>query len=543
MQGMGRLLRMAAAALACANALALVPCARASAPAPLPPDFFGVNLNRVLFDDHDPAHTAPLAAARAVGITRGRIDFPWGAVQPNGPDSADYRWTDAAVAALAAQGIQAAPMLGYSAGWAASSQGDDKTPPRRLSDYSRFAMLMVRRYGPGGSFWQARPDLPYLPVGRWEVWNEPNLPPAFWKTGRDPALYGRLYLAARAVIRAVDPRARVIVGGLHSSDIAFVTDMYRADPGLHGNVDGLGIHPYATTVQVVLAAVRGFRAALDAAGEASVPMEVTEVGWQREGNTNLTVSEQTRAGYLASVVDILARSDCGIDALEPYAWETGERDPANGEDWYGIWSPSAGLLPTGQAYAATIARYSNAAARAAARSSQLLRICHPPKLHLTMRTRGRLLGIRAKEIKHPHLVVKVSGRRLTTRSARRSSHARGYSYFALVRSATRVAVQATARGFATYRATFKIVRHGRSFRLKRVRARHPAPNVPVPDQPPDDPSAPVAGQPSGSPPPHSDDPPCALPAATSASGTVLPTLPAPTAPVAACSQPGVNLTG
>ena len=154
--------------------LALVPCARASAPAPLPPDFFGLNLNRVLFDDHDPGHTVPLAAARAVGITRGRIDFPWGAVQPNGPDSADYRWTDAAVAALAAQGIQAAPMLGYSAGWAASSQGDDKTPPRRLSDYSHFATLMVRRYGPGGSFWQARPDLPYLPVGRWEVWNEPT---------------------------------------------------------------------------------------------------------------------------------------------------------------------------------------------------------------------------------------------------------------------------------------------------------------------------------------------------------------------------------
>src|SRR5581483_7769327 len=270
---MRRLLRMAVAALACACAVVLVPCARASAPAPLPPDFFGVNLNRVLFDDADPAHTAPLAAARAAGITRGRIDFPWGAVQPNGPDSVDYRWTDAAVGALAAQGIRAAPMLGYSAGWAATTQGSDKTPPRRLSEYSRFAMLMVRRYGPGGSFWQGRPDVPYLPVGRWEVWNEPNLPQAFWRSGRNPALYARLYLGARTAIRAIDPQARVIVGGLHSGDIGFVTDMYRADPELHGNVDGLGIHPYASTVQGVMAAVRGFRAALDATGESSVPME------------------------------------------------------------------------------------------------------------------------------------------------------------------------------------------------------------------------------------------------------------------------------
>jgi hypothetical protein len=536
---------MAVAPLACVFALAMAPCAQAATQPPLPADFFGVNLNRVLFDDHDPAHAAPLAAARAAGITRGRIDFPWGAVQPNGPDSTDYRWTDAAVAALAAQGIQAAPMLGYSAGWAASTQGDDKTPPRRLSDYSRFAMLMVTRYGPGGSFWQSRPDLPYLPVRRWEAWNEPNLPQAFWKSGRNPGLYARLYLAARTAIRAIDPQARVIVGGLHSGDIAFVTDMYRADPELHGNVDGLGIHPYASTVQGVLAAVRGFRAALDAAGESSVPMEVTELGWQREGNGNLVVSEDTRATYMASVADMLARSDCDIDAFEPYAWETAERDPANGEDWYGIWSPGVGLLPTGSAYAATVARYSDAAARDAARSSRLLRICHPPTLRLALRTRGRLLGIRVKGTKRAHLLVQVAGRRLTARGAGRRSHARarGYAYFALVRSASSVSVRVTARGFATYSATFKVIRHGHGFRLKRLRPRHPASDAPVPDQPPDDAPAPGADQPPAAPPPHSDNPPCPLPPVTPGSSVSLPTLPNPTAPTGACSEPAAQPAG
>jgi hypothetical protein len=534
---------MAMSPLACVCALAITPFAHAAEQPPPPADFFGVNVNRVLFDDQDPAHTAPLSAARAAGIARGRIDFPWGAVQPSGPDSADYRWTDAAVAALATQGIQAAPMLGYSADWAASSQGDDKTPPRRLSDYTRFAMLMARRYGPAGSFWQARPDLPYLPVRRWEVWNEPNLPQAFWKSGRNPGLYARLYLAARTAIKAIDPQARVIVGGLYSGDIAFVTDMYQADPELHGNVDGLGIHPYASTVQGVIAAVRGFRAALDAAGETGVPMEVTELGWQREGHTDLTVSEATRAGYMASVADMLARSDCDIDAFEPYAWETAERDPANGEDWYGIWSPGAGLLPTGAAYAATIARYSDAAARAAARSSRLLRVCHPPELRLALRPRGRLLGIRVKSTRRAHVLVEVAGRRLTAHGAGRRPHARSYAYFTLDPSATSVLVRVSARGFATYSATFKIIRRGHGFRLKRLRVRRPAWNAPVADQPPDDPSGPVANQPSGAPPPHSDDPPCPLPTAAPGSGAALPALPGQSGTAAACSSPAAGLIG
>jgi hypothetical protein len=500
--------RTALASLLAAAALPLLLCAPARAAAPLPPGFFGVNLNRVLFDDPDPSHAAPLEAAKAAGITHGRIDLPWDAVQPGGPSSVDYKWTDQAIGSLAARGIEPAPMLGYSARWAAAGRGNDKTPPSNIGDYAQFARLMVGRYGPGGAFWQKRPDLPYLPVRRWEVWNEPNLPRAFWQSGRDPGLYAHMYLATRTAIKAIDPAAKVIVGGLYSSDIAFTTDMYRLHPELRGNVDGLGIHPYAPTVRGVVSAVRGFRAALDAQGQTGVPMEVTELGWQRQGHTELTLDEAQRASSMAAVTDILARSDCGIDAVEPYTWETAERNPDDGEDWYGMWSPSQGLLPTGQAYASAVARYSDATSRAAARSSQLLHICHPPKLHVSVRPRGSQLGVQVRAAQPAHITVRLAARSGPARLAHRLGRTRGYSYFPLLRSIRRVTVRVTAHGFSTYRAAFSVVHRGRRVRLRLVKQPRPHRPQTSPGSPGPVP-APTPDQQSPNPqPPHSDDPPC-----------------------------------
>jgi Glycosyl hydrolase catalytic core len=429
----------------------LCACA-ARAEAPLPADYFGMNLNRVLFDDPTPGHPAPLAAARAAGVTHGRIDFPWDAVQPRGPLGHSYDWTDKAVTALANQGIVATPMLGYSAPWAATQPGNPKAPPRNLGDYVAFAQLMVRRYGPGGSFWTSHPKVPYLPVHRWEIWNEPNLPQVFWQTGSDPDEYARMYIGARAAIKAVDPTAMVIVAGMNSDDPGFVTQMYASHPELRGQVDGLGIHPYASTVQGVLDSVRTFRAELDAQGETSVPMEVTEVGWQRHGSTNLTIDGSQRAAYMAEVANILARSDCNIDAFEPYTWETAEQDPANGEDWFGMWSPTQGLLPTGQAYANTVAQYATPEVRASARASMLIRVCHPLPAPLSVRvqTRGHSLRLQVragtKGVRSAVVVVQMVGRN-RRRTVRLITGSGGYARYRLTRTIKRVSVVAAASGF------------------------------------------------------------------------------------------------
>ncbi len=431
-----------------------------------------MNVNRVLFDDPTPLHTVPLAVARYAGATHGRIDFPWDTVQPHGPADHNYSWTDKAVTALVSQGITPTPMLGYSAPWAAYLPGNTKSPPRDIAQYAAFAQLMVQRYSPQGTFWKKHPGLPYLPVTRWEVWNEPNLPRMFWQTGRGPEAYARMYIATRAAIKTIDPAAKVIIGGMNSEDIGFVADMYSSHPELRGQVDGVGIHPYGSTVQAVLEAVRGFRMVLDAEGGANVPMEVTEVGWQRHGNTNLTVDQATRAADMSNVTYALARSDCGIDAFEPYSWETSEKDPSNGEDWYGMWSPTEGLLPAGQAYASATAYFASPAMQAAARSELQLRICHPlaSPLRVRVQTRGSRLRLQVragdKGVKKAIVAMRVIGKK-RQRVVVLVTGRHGFVYYRPTRTIRRVSITAAAIGYALSRTVRHSVAHATSHKLPR----------------------------------------------------------------------------
>jgi hypothetical protein len=88
------------------------------------------------------------------------------------------------------------------------------TPPKTDAErvrFGEFAAAAVGRYGPDGSFWAAC-GCPTLPVTVWEVWNEPNLAP-FWDFP-DPAAYGALLEETASAIRAADPDARVLFGGL-----------------------------------------------------------------------------------------------------------------------------------------------------------------------------------------------------------------------------------------------------------------------------------------------------------------------------------------
>jgi hypothetical protein len=88
------------------------------------------------------------------------------------------------------------------------------TPPKTDTErirFGEFAAAAVGRYGPDGSFWPEC-GCPKLPAAVWEVWNEPNLAP-FWDFP-DPAEYGALLEETGSAIRAADPGARVLFGGL-----------------------------------------------------------------------------------------------------------------------------------------------------------------------------------------------------------------------------------------------------------------------------------------------------------------------------------------
>jgi hypothetical protein len=226
-----------------------------------------------------------------------------------------------------------------------------------VQDYADYAAALAGRYGRGGQFWRARPALPEFPVTSYEIWNEPNSA-LFWHPQDSAAeRYADLYLAARGAIRGVDPAAHVVVGGIAlentdvTSETQFVERMYRHRPDLVDNVDAVGFHPYAATVDAVYSKLRDFRATLRRVGAPSVPLELSEVGW-----TTTKTPEADRAAALSRIAEELPRSDCDVERILPHTWISGEYNPSNPEHWFGIYNRDATPKPSGSAYLGAVGR-------------------------------------------------------------------------------------------------------------------------------------------------------------------------------------------
>ena len=330
---------------------------RAALPAPTT-QVFGINVNRVFNDlTYTQAQIdAQLAAVKATGATVARSDAFWEAAEPHAPvnGSHQYDWSfdDRVAGSLAAHGLTWLPIIDYTAPWAQSVSGQDHSPPRSFADYAAYAGAFAARYGSGGAFWSAHPGVAPAPVTAIEIWNEPDNP-EFWVPGPDAAAYARLYLEARAAIDAADPSIRVLVGGLTNASV-FLPAMARADPQLRGHVDGVAVHPYGNPA-VVLARVRGARAALASAGMGAVPLYVTEFGWttQPPGAINYAPASR-RPADIEGVLQALGHLDCGLAATLLYTWVTPERDATDGGDWYGIANPAdpSAATPDTQAFTA-----------------------------------------------------------------------------------------------------------------------------------------------------------------------------------------------
>lgn len=276
-----------------------------------------------------PAYDPQLAAMAGDGIQVVRSDAPWYLIEPHAPGAAGPVWqawqTDNWVADLAYRHLTWEPIIDYSAPWTTQPGCQATCAPASYADYATFAQFVAARYGPGGSFWSLHPNLPYLPVRTFEIWNEED-GSYFWWPGPDAATYDQLYAMARTAIRAVDPSAQVIVGGLTdalpkpgaSLDYAgwFVTWMLYADPALKGNIDGFGLHPYGADAGAVEQMVATFRHEIDGLGFQANPIDITEFGW----TTGDATRESWRAQQMSAVARAVGKSNCGIGLLAPYDW-------------------------------------------------------------------------------------------------------------------------------------------------------------------------------------------------------------------------------
>ena len=292
----------------------------------------------------------------ASGVESVRVPVSWSAMQPYAgaadvPPSerlrfrdargvpTDFSALDAVVGTAAARRLELLPVALSTPDWAARRAGDPTSPPRVPATFGRFLAALADRYGPRGSFWTERPDLPRVPVRAWQVWNEPNLT-RYWSRQPFARSYVKLLRAADRALHAADPRAKLVLAGLPNVSWRALRAIYKA--GGRGHFDAVALHPYTRRPADVLRLVRLARAVMRARHDGGLPIWVTELSWPAAKGkvprpAGFEVSERGQAAKLRHALALLAaaRKRQRIRRVFWYTWLSTEIGPS-AFDWSGL---------------------------------------------------------------------------------------------------------------------------------------------------------------------------------------------------------------
>jgi hypothetical protein len=248
---MTRMQRLIVLAALAATLFVAAPAAEAATPR----GFYGVMWDRAAMDGGSVDEDAQWALMRRSGVESVRLVFSWAGIQPEAGVQPDFSDTDAKVELAARNGIRLLPVVLNTPGWAEKFPGRHGSPPALASDYAAFMRRLVERYGPAGSFWAERPDLPRRPLREWQIWNEPHLD-FYWYSpdGRWAAEYVKLLRAANRAIKSADPGARTVLAGLADASWRTLARVYEA--GARGAFDVATINLFTGRPGFVMAAVR-----------------------------------------------------------------------------------------------------------------------------------------------------------------------------------------------------------------------------------------------------------------------------------------------
>jgi hypothetical protein len=262
-------------------ALLLAAIAPAPAHAYLPRGFIGVS-------PQSPASSSDFALMREADVESVRLPLNWNSIQPRSPLVAKPNWDgfDHEVSLAAEAGIRIMPFVTASPEWVA---------PRPLllpvnsalqrAAWGAFLREAVERYGPHGSLWDENPDLPFLPIHRWEIWNEENI--VSFAERPDPVGFATLIRISGRVLHHADPDSQVILGGLFGRPLQippnvasgdYLSRVYRARD-VKRYFDGVALHPYVARAKAMGAQIVNLRRIMRAHHDAATPIYVTELGW------------------------------------------------------------------------------------------------------------------------------------------------------------------------------------------------------------------------------------------------------------------------
>ena len=162
-------MRRRGALVAAAAALALGALAAPAGAATVGSGYYGINA-QYLFNTDQSTWPAQLQGMVQGGLTTVRTDARWSAAEPAAPSggthSYDWSFFDRIVGNLAGYGIRWMPTLDYPPPWAQENPSDmgSEMNESNVPDFVAYAAALVRRYGTGGDFWRAHPELQPMPV-------------------------------------------------------------------------------------------------------------------------------------------------------------------------------------------------------------------------------------------------------------------------------------------------------------------------------------------------------------------------------------------
>lgn len=303
-------------------ALAAMP---AAAQAYLPPGFIGIA-------PQNPGTPKDYRLMAEAGVRSVRLPLNWAGIEPESPAFSEPNWEgfDHEVRLAAEQGLTIFPFIGDSPEWVAA-QGIDLpvagAAQRRA--WASFLRAVVNRYGEGGSFWREEPELPYLPMRRWEIWNEENI--VTFASEPEPKRFAELIRIAGRVIHTQEPGSKVIVGGLFGRPLQippniasgdFLNRLYRA-----GNVkrffDGVALHPYVADARAMGSQLQNLRRIMRRHHDGGTPLYVTELGWgSASGPTRWQRGIQGQADQLSKAFAMLSanRVRWGVAGAWWFTW-------------------------------------------------------------------------------------------------------------------------------------------------------------------------------------------------------------------------------
>ncbi len=222
------------------------------------------------------------------GVESTRVTLSTGGLEPA---RGVYTWgsLDRLVAAAARHHIAVLVNISTSAPWSSSKPNSPeywRYPPKDPKDFADLMRQAVLRYGPKGSFWVQNPNIPKVPVRKWQVWNE-QMAPWFWVPRPWAPRYVKLLKASYKAIHKVDKKSTVIAGSLMSYGNFHQWDGVRAmyRNGAKKYFDEIAVHPFTNdpsarvTANQTIEIIRRVRAEMRKRHDTRKGIEVTEMTW------------------------------------------------------------------------------------------------------------------------------------------------------------------------------------------------------------------------------------------------------------------------